>query len=239
MPDIIIPKKEVHIWKLSFKESEHDPEEFYLSSLSSDERQRADKLRFPEHRRRFLLARGNLRKLLGSYLDKEPQDIVIRYERFGKPYLSNESNHGNINFNLSHSGDYALYAITYGRQLGIDIEYIRPVDKALKIIERFFSDEEREYYENEPREKKIEAFFKLWCRREAYTKAIGRGFNLPASDICVSFVTGERRSLGDETPKSHTDLSIYDISADPGYAAALTVSGPQPRIIYRDVGINK
>ena len=235
MSNISILENEVHIWKLSLTGNNASVEELCESVLSDDERERAEKLRFSKDRENFILTRGHLRALLSAYLGKEPEGIELRYGRYGKPYLDNESNPGNINFNLSHSSGKALYAITKDRDIGIDIEFIRPVRRAGKIIERFFSDEEKAYYAEQPEDLKTEAFFKLWCGREAYTKAIGTGFNLPGSEIAISFVTGDSKSGGDTTPKGASDLSLHEITAYPGYAAWLSVSGPSPRISYMDI----
>ncbi len=235
MPKISITENDVHIWKLCLSEASYDPEEFYRNSFSQDEKERAVKLRFKTDRNNFLMARGYLRNLLSSYLDKEPQEIELHYGRYGKPYLSTESNPDNINFNLTHSRGTSFYALTRGREIGIDIEYIRPVSRANKIIDRFFSDEERAFYEQQPTGKKLETFFMLWCRREAYTKAMGTGFNLPESKIDISFVTGEKKSNKDKKDNSSPTLSIYEITVDPGFAASLAVSGMNPQISYRDI----
>jgi len=235
MPKISITHNDLHIWKLYLSKMGNDTEEFYRNSLSQDEKERADKLRFQTDRNNFLMARGYLRNLLSTYLGKEPQEIELRYGRYGKPCLSKESNPDNISFNLSHSHGISFYALTKDRGIGIDIEYIRPVSRAHKIIDRFFSDEEIDYYERQPREKKLQTFFMLWCRKEAYTKARGTGFNLPARNIDISFVTGEKKKIKDMRDNGSPTLGIYEITIDPGYAASLAVSGINPQISYRDI----
>ncbi len=235
MPKIPLTQNEVHIWKLHFSKASHDPEEFYRDFLSQDEKERADRLKFQTDRNNFLLSRGHLRSLLSAYLGREPQDIELRYGSYGKPYLSKDSNPDNISFNLSHSRGASYYALTKDREIGIDIEYLRPVSRAQKIIERFFSEEERAHYRNQPSGKKLETFFMLWCRREAYTKALGTGFNLPESKIDISFVTGEKKNNIDLRKKDAPALSMIEITAEQGYAASLAVFGIDAEISYRDI----
>lgn len=234
MADFKITSDQVHVWNLSLKDTPSETEELYQSLLSEDELERAQKLRFKEDRHRFITARGNLRLLLSKYLNKKPRQLWIRYGRHGKPYLSEESNPKRINFNLSHSQDTVLYAFTKSREVGIDIEHQRPVSRSDKIIERFFSEEEIAYYNSAEMESKHERFFKLWCAREAYSKAIGSGVYLPRDKIDISFVSGKsiQKSLGDNIIP---EVSIYELEAERGYTAYLAVSGKEPEIITRDI----
>lgn len=234
MTEFIITPNEVHVWSLRLNDRRAEPEEIYESLLSEDERDRAEKLRFNEDRRRFILARGNLRLLLSRYLNKKPRQLWIRYGRYGKPYLSEESNQKKISFNLSHSKDTVLYAFSYDRKIGIDIEFLRPVSKADKIVERFFSEEERAYYSMNGSESKREKFFKLWCSREAYSKALGSGLHLPRGDISISLVSGQSiKKVQGGT--SGPEIRLYELSADKGYSAYLAASGSEPEIILRDI----
>lgn len=231
MAGLIANQNEVHVWVLRLTETAAEPEEFYDSILAEDEIDRADKLRFKEHRLRFKIARGNLRLLLSKYLNKKPRQLWIKYGKYGKPYLSEESNKSKISFNLSHSQDTVLYAFTKEREVGIDVEHVRAVAKADKIVERFFSDEEKAFYKSQDRESKSEKFFKLWCAREAYSKAIGSGLNLPKDKIEISFATGEPISTGNKSP----GITIHELPRDQEYRSYLAVTGEKPKIILRDI----
>lgn len=234
MVEIIITSDEVHVWKLSLSGRQSESQEVYENLLSEDEIERVEKLRFEEDRDRFISSRGHLRLLLSRYLNKKPRQIWLRYGRYGKPYLGEESNPGKISFNLSHSHDTVLYAVSKDREVGVDVEYIRPVTKADKIIERFFSEEEREFYKEAEEQDKIERFFKLWCAREAYSKAIGSGIKLPEDKIEISFVTGEYKN-NQNNKGSFPAMRICELTVDPGLLAYLAVSGAEPRIIYRNI----
>ena len=232
MSKFSITDNQVHIWRLRPDDPRNGREDF-INILSGSERERANRLRFESDRSTFIMTRGHLRKLLGSYLDKEPKELEIDYGKYGKPYLRKESNPQNINFNLSHTKGASIYAITKGREIGIDIELLRRVTKADKIIERFYSDEEKAYYRNSLRGENLEAFFTLWCRREAYSKALGRGLNLPQGEIDISFVTKETKGRKDSV--KYSAIGLYDLTFESGFFSCLAVSGSSPEISYHDI----
>ena len=120
-------------------------------------------------------------------------------------------------------------------EVGVDVEYVREVRRAGKIIERFFSDEERAFYQRQPAENKMESFFKLWCRREAYAKARGYGLNLPKGDIQISMVPGEEGYKNNPSDRAGAGASLHDVLVDAGYVAALTVCGGNPEILYGEL----
>src|SRR5690349_2803962 len=122
--------------------------EAYYATLSADERDRSARFRFDRDRRRFIVARGALRELLGRRLDTPAREVRFAYNPFGKPALSQEFG-GRLKFNVSHSADLALIAMATDREVGVDVEYIRP---------------------DEP-----PTFFEEWTKQEAYVKARGEG----------------------------------------------------------------
>src|ERR1022692_920154 len=86
--------------------------------LSPQERERAGRYRFAEHRREYIVCRGTLREVLSSYLEMHPGRIEFVYNRHGKPRLRG----WDVRFNVSHSGGWALPAVTCGRGAGIALE---------------------------------------------------------------------------------------------------------------------
>jgi 4'-phosphopantetheinyl transferase len=90
------------------------------SLLNPAERERAARFRFERDRRRYVVARGRLRELIGARLGRRPEALQFDYGRKGKPRLSDRALH----FNLSHSDDVALYAFSSGCDIGVDIEAI-------------------------------------------------------------------------------------------------------------------
>ncbi len=92
-----------------------------------------------------------------------------------------------IRFNLSHSKGYAILAIAYGREVGVDVEVLRPKPKAAALVERFFSlNEKAAFRKLAPHEKEV-AFFAGWTRKEAYLKAMSLGLidELPSIEVTI------------------------------------------------------
>jgi 4'-phosphopantetheinyl transferase len=189
--------------------------------LSPDERVRADSYRFDGYRRSFVLSRGILRALLGCYLSVPADTIRFSYTKSGKPCLFDSNS--DIRFNLSHSADTALYAMTRQCDVGIDIERIRPLQDMYRIEERFFCPQEIEDLRALPLAEHEIAFFNCWSRKEAYVKAIGEGLLMPFNRFRVTLRPGDPVQFvhlsGDrEAAKKWT---LQNISIVPGYAAAI------------------
>ncbi len=187
-----LDKDRVHVWRARLDIS--DPEVDRLASvLSADELTRANRFRFARHRRRFIVARGVLRQLLGNYLNIEPKDLQFDYGDRGKPLLKLEQI-DHLQFNLSHSHEYALYGFTYHHLIGVDLEYLREMPDLLKIARRFFSPQEYKLLVEASDEARLEQFFRLWTAKEAYLKAIGTGIadSLADVDIAIDEVLSPR-----------------------------------------------
>jgi 4'-phosphopantetheinyl transferase len=195
--------------------------------LSEEELQRAERFHFQRHRGRFIAARGLLRTILGRYLKTDPGLLRFRYGPRGKPELGGEAGRSGLCFNISHSHGLALFAVTYGREVGVDVERIRSDLDGEKIAERFFSPREAAALRRLPAEVRQEAFFACWTRKEAYLKAIGEGIALRLDQFDVSVSPGDPATLlsihGDRAEASHWSLKALD--PGPGYMGALAVKG--------------
>src|SRR5262245_19992917 len=132
---------EAHVWMAALDQSA-DVKAKLAPLLSQDEYQRAMRYYRPADRDRFVVGRGILRKILSAYLALPPGQLRFTYNEYGKPAVSDDQNDRALNFNLSHSAELILYAVTRGRGVGIDIEYIREDFATLEIAEHFFSKEE-------------------------------------------------------------------------------------------------
>jgi 4'-phosphopantetheinyl transferase len=150
---------EVHIWQVNL-------DEVQLNLLSPDEQTRADRFKFEQHRERFIAGRSFLRSLLARYLATDPIGLEFEYSSYGKPSLRSTR----IQFNLAHSQHLALYAVTYDRLVGIDVEAIRPVENLDSLVQRFFLPSEYKAIQNNEA-----LFFQYWTCKEAFLKAIGAG----------------------------------------------------------------
>lgn len=215
-------KNYVQVWSIRLDQ----PTEITLTlrqMLNCDERERADRFYFEKDRNRFTVARATLRKLLGKCLEKEPREINFSYEKKGKPFLENN----NLQFNLSHSQDLALCAITYERNLGVDIEYLRLMKDAEQIAERFFSPRESALFCSLPKAEQQMAFFRCWTRKEAYIKATGDGLSYGLDNFDVTFTPDKEvkllKVLSD--PKEAQRWSLKELVPASDFVGAVMVEG--------------
>lgn len=137
--------------------------------LTIPERARADRYRFPDDRRRSIVARAATRRLLGRYLGNDLSSLVIDEEEFGKPVLRGRA----IEFNASHSGDLAAVAFAKETAVGVDVERRRELTDTLALARRYFSAEEVAIVERAA--DMGDAFFAIWTAKEAIVKASGKG----------------------------------------------------------------
>jgi 4'-phosphopantetheinyl transferase len=157
--------------------------------LSPDEVARAERFAKPRDRSRFVVARGTLRALLGSFLDERPGAVPLEEGPSGKPRLA-DSEHG-LHFNVSHSGDLALICIAECGEVGVDLEAVRPVPSAVPIARRYFTPEEASFVEGRRPDGDDGAagvdrrFLFCWTRKEALAKAVGAGLSLDLRGFAV------------------------------------------------------
>ena len=140
--------------------------------LCAEERRRAARYRREQDRVRFIAARATLRCLLAAHLGAEPHEIAFAYGANGKPALSPG---GGLEFNLSHSGDLAVIALAHDREVGVDVERLRPLSSAQRIAERLWSSGEAAALGTLDEDARLTAFFATWTRKEAVVKALGEG----------------------------------------------------------------
>jgi 4'-phosphopantetheinyl transferase len=223
---IILGGNEVHVWRASLDDLTQQRDSF-LHTLAADERTRAERFYFQRDRDRFINARGVLRAILGLYLNRAPKSLSFCNSSHGKPSLACESGGDAIRFNVSHSHGVALYAFTRGREIGIDLEFIRCDLEAEQIADRFFSRSEIGTLRALPLSLRKYAFFLCWTRKEAYIKARGEGLSIPLDQFDVSLTPGEPAELLTALPDSDEALrwSLEELTVGSGYAAALAVEG--------------
>lgn len=214
-----------------------------LEALLADaEWERVARYRHDRDRRRFVVVRGLLRALLGRYIGQPPRSLRFRYGPHGKPGLT--PNGGmvgphvdirldrpdprlDLRFNVSHSRGRALFAFARGREVGVDLEFRRPLPDADAIAGRFFSSGERAALAALPPEARADAFFSCWARKEAYIKGTGGGMITMLRTFDVSLAPGDPPALlaVPSDPSAVERWSLYDPPPIPGYAAALAVEG--------------
>jgi 4'-phosphopantetheinyl transferase len=212
---------EVHVWLAHLPAARASMEQFE-KVLSGDERARAEKFHFLEHRERWQMTRGILRLLLARYLDANASEIVFDYGAHGKPHLKDPARSA-LHFNASHSGDYAAFAMTRAGDVGVDIERVHEdMPRSDEIARRYFAPGEQQQLFALPESERARAFFTLWTRKEAFVKARGTGLFSGLDQFEVAL--DEPRVLcvmGADT--SALSWSMAAFPPIPDYAGALVV----------------
>jgi 4'-phosphopantetheinyl transferase len=217
--------REAHVWLVSIKNFIFKLEE-YWQTLSCNEKKPAQRFIFTQHRECFIVVHGILRQLLANYLSMASEKINFVYDSYGKPRVEN------INFNISHSQDLALFAFTKNFDVGIDIEFVKKDFIGNDIARRFFSEYEIQALLKLPIAERKSAFFNCWTRKEAFIKAIGKGLSFPLNKFDVDIGYSQKSLLlnvHNDTYKA-SDWKLLDLNPHPNYTAALAVSNRITRI---------
>jgi 4'-phosphopantetheinyl transferase len=192
--------------------------------LTIPERTRADRYRFPDDRRRSIIARAATRRFLARYLGSDPATLIIDEEEFGKPVLPGRA----IEFNASHSGD--LVALAFSRQtaVGVDVEDRRPLTDTLALARRYFSAAEVAIVERAADAE--DAFFAIWTAKEAIVKASGKGIGTgDLHGFTVPFRDPQLRPVVDGW-----SVAALDPKRD-GYYAAVAARDGEWRIAVKSI----
>jgi 4'-phosphopantetheinyl transferase len=228
-PALDLPEGEIQIWAIPL-----DPPAERVAALAHtltpDEEARAARFRFDVHRRRYVVGRGVLRELLGAYLRVPPAALRFDYRERGKPDLAAPWRSSGLAFNLSNSEDLALAGFVAGGDLGVDVEYLKEMPDLAEIATRFFSASEVAALAGVTAERKKEAFFNCWTRKEAYLKAVGVGLAAPLDSFAVTLAPGEAPRMltlqGDR--ERAAGWFFHHLEPRPQYLGAVAIERPMP-----------
>jgi 4'-phosphopantetheinyl transferase len=214
----------IHLWTIPLCVAE-DIYSTLRKVLSSDEQERASRFHFEKDARRFIVARGSVRSILGAYTQSRAEDLRFLYSAQGKPSLHRPGS--DIRFNVSHSRDLALLAIARGRDLGVDIEWKNEDIEVEKLAERFFSVQEYRSLVSQAPENRVAAFFRGWTCKEAFLKAQGMGFSRSLNSFDVDMNVGQPARLlaTRPDPAEAERWFVRELEMSAGYAGAVTVEG--------------
>ena len=193
--------------------------------LSDEERHRASRFAFDCDRRRFTVARSRLRRMLGARLNVRPEAVELVYGHRGKPALSRRFAELNLQFNVAHCDDLAVFAFSSGAPVGVDLETVRPMRDADDLAAHFFSRGEYASYQSLARCDKPLAFFSCWTRKEALVKALGDGLFRPLDSFDVSLAPGEPAAIlrFEDSSGDSCGWTLHDFSPGPGLVGAVVV----------------
>lgn len=213
----VAPRQDVALWLLDLG----DPTcQACVTALSDVERERVGRLVFDRDRRRMAAARGTLKVLLGAWVGQAPSQLRLSARDGGKPWMPD---HPGVFFNLSHSQDRALIAVTHVGEVGVDLEVLRPEPGLPALAERVFTpSEQAELLSDGDAADPVQRFFRGWTRKEACLKAAGWGLALDPQAFEVG--TGEEpRRIRLAHGSQRSDLDLMSLSLTPLVAAAVAV----------------
>jgi 4'-phosphopantetheinyl transferase len=231
-PDISVSG--VQIWTAHLDSISPGELEELSDLLDSAEQARAARFHFEHDRRHYLASRGLLRRLLGAALDQPASALVFEYGAHGKPALSRAiKGQRSPCFNLSHSAGWAMFALTWDREVGIDLESATRLKRDPAglpgLAARMLSARELAIWQALPNAAAREAaFLRAWTRKEAYAKAMGAGLFDGLNGIEVVLDAAAPQSPLALSPSSHRDeierhWVLHDLAAPDGFAAALAL----------------
>jgi 4'-phosphopantetheinyl transferase len=219
----------VHVWRIDVAAARSSVREL-APALGEEERERAARFVFARDRDRYVAVHGLLRRLLGRYTGTSAETVRLARERHGTPYVVGYP----VRFNLSHSGAVALVAVARDRDVGVDVEAMRPERDVVGIARHFFSPAEADAVVAAAPDDRLAAFYRCWTRKEAYLKACGLGLALRLDSFAVSVDPAHpavlRSASGVDEPGR---WQLRDLGVGDGYAAALAVAGDEPRVLVR------
>jgi 4'-phosphopantetheinyl transferase len=209
-PQILtLPRQEVHLWQCALA---LDPEKMNVlwQILDIEERKRADRFYLEKHRRRFIVARAVLKGLIAQYLQISAASVKFILGDRGKPAL--DPSIAGLQFNLSHSHEYALYGFVCDRQIGVDLEHLRPIKDAVDLAQRFFCPREYQAIAQLPDDnQQAIAFLRYWTAKEAFLKGIGAGIAGGLDQVEMIFSLDRTASLYFADPL-HKPIQPWQVS---------------------------
>jgi len=178
----------VCIWIVDFRSIKqvNDLEEL----LSLDELKRANRFAHKHLRDLYVIARGYLRRVLSTWVSVDPKEIKFRYSPYGKPEIEHPQ-YPQVQFNLSHSGDFFAIAISNSFPVGIDIEFCCPKISVDEIALQIMTSTEYTYFSSlNDSSARRRRFFNTWTAKESFVKAIGTGFTVDPRLVEVDYLKG-------------------------------------------------
>jgi phosphopantetheinyl transferase len=195
-----------------------------IALLSRHERDLVQRFFFKEGRIKYIIHRGLLRVFLSHITGKSPNSISFDVAKEGKLFLTKANNKLDLRFNLSHSKRYALYAFTLGAEIGVDIEEDHERLSILDVANIVLAKPELDDLNSLSAPEQRRAFFKLWTKKEALSKALGIGLGMNFKEVVV----GIEKTSSEKEPINCRNMHLFDLSR-PGFFASLAVENRYPK----------
>lgn len=205
--------------------------------LTNDEHRRANRFQGETLKRRFVLCRGQLRFLLSNYLSIPAASIEFDTGKHGKPFLADHMAINDFVFNVSHSGDSALFGVATGGALGVDVEFRKKINDFEGLVNRCFGDNEKRYWHSLEQSRQQHDFFRIWTCKESFIKAVGKGISVGLERCEVETESFTHFSkIPTEYGKPEQWL-LKEIDIEGELNAAVTIDNRLCRIVTRRIAI--
>jgi 4'-phosphopantetheinyl transferase len=223
--------KTLQIWKIHLDDPNAAPDQLF-TLLDEDEKKNALHFRFEKHRRRYITSHAAMRNILAEQLNIPIPQLNIRLHENGKPYLLTNPLH----FNLSHSEELAVLAISFQGDVGIDVEHIKPDVNALEITKRFFHPLEFEQLQKIPPEKRQDYFYLCWTGKEAYVKTKGLGIanHLKAFALDFTNMNALKIIFANEEVKEFKDWHVQTFQPSNHYLSTIVSTITPSEVIFHN-----
>jgi 4'-phosphopantetheinyl transferase len=220
---------ETHVWAVPL--DQFRGVDNIWATLSAEERVRAERFRLDAPRQRFMVARAALRELLHRNLGIPAAEIALTENPNGKPRLSQQSSAKPLRFNLAHSAELALVAMSSGCEVGVDVERLRAVSHWEQIAHRYFHEAESRAIRCSPPAERAQGFLRCWTAKEAVLKALGVGLSgmLTSAAIPADGYDGPWLKLP-VTCEATTNIWLQSLAPHRDYVGAIAVIGEKRRI---------
>jgi 4'-phosphopantetheinyl transferase len=222
---VVLAADDVHVWTVPL-----NAPGAWLAALTArltdEERLRADRFMREDVRRRFIVARAGLRTVLGRYLAMPPEEVPIAVGSHGKPQFGNLAEANDLQFNLSHSGELALMAVTRGCDVGVDVEQVRPIEHWQEIAARYFHAAEVAAIGAAAEPERVVSFLRCWTQKEAVLKSlgVGLGHSLHSFAVGVNDDVGQWVELKALAASMSRRYWLQSMAPTAGYVAAIATA---------------
>ena len=215
---------EVHVWNMPLVDSALS----YIDCLNDAEKDRAARFLNERARNEFIQSRAFLRRLLESCGAGPAKQIAFSYSANGKPELADVETR--LQFNVSHTRELAVFAVTRSHPVGIDVEWLGATKEAEGIVASRFAPEEQAEFAALGEEMKQRGFLQGWTRKEAFIKALGRGLGYDLASFAVTLVGPARLLRVAADAGRVSDWTLADLPISPNHCAAVAVRGMNMRV---------
>jgi 4'-phosphopantetheinyl transferase len=224
--NLTLPRNETHLWRVVVKTSDSEVQ-MARQIISPEECARACRFRFQQDHHRYIFTRAALRCILARYLCCFPETLHFRYGPFGKPYFPAKPCSPALQFSLSHTKGLALCAVSWSREVGVDVERVHSDPALARIVRRLLTSPEQAMVREMEKWVGEDAFFYFWTRKEACIKALGTNLHSAVGNLSAVNLLSDSCDAG-----GGKRWSLVTLRPAHGFLGTVAMIGRMPRIRY-------